>query len=207
MPQDSPEIPAFIREPYEELSRDLQNTYLKWKMYRQVFGPESNAIDFLDGHAPSFFLAVRDSFSSDLVISATRFTDPTKGTLTLSSIVKQLDKSSYSELTATLKSLQFEIVTLSAPIKKLRDNLVAHKDLKSAGASPQEPLPNVSWDQIDAVLGKLADALNAIQAHFSNSDTGYGDIITHGDADEVLRLMRLGAAAEAELIKADLAEE
>jgi len=209
MPQGSrsSEIPAFLRELYEELSQDLQNTYLKWKMYRQVFGPESNAIDFLDGHAPSFFLAVRDSFSADLVISVTRFTDSARGTLTLSSVVKHLEKSSHSDLVATLKSLQAEIVILSKPIKKWRDNLVAHRNLKSAGASPQEPLPNVSWDQIDAVLGKLADALNAIQVYFTNADTGYSDIITHGDGDEVLRLMRLGAEAEAAQIEADLADE
>lgn len=207
MPQISTEIPTFLLEPYEELSRDLQNTYLKWKMYRQLFGPESNAIEFLDDHAPSFFLAVRDSFLADLVISVTRFTDSTKGTLTLSSVVKHLEKSSYSNLVATLRSLQGGIVTLSKPIKKWRDNLVAHRTLKSAGASPQEPLPDVSWDQIDAVLDKLAEALNTIQANFTNAETGYADIITHGDGDEVLRLMRLGAEAEAAQIEADLSDE
>ncbi len=85
MSLSSKEIPGFLCEPYEELSRDLQYTYLKWKMYRQIFGPESNAIKFLDDHAPSFFLAVRDSFLADLVISVTRFTDTTRGTLTLNS--------------------------------------------------------------------------------------------------------------------------
>jgi hypothetical protein len=140
----------------------------------------ANAIDFLDNHAPSFFLAVRDSFLADLVISVTRFPDSTKGTPTLSSVVKHLEKSSHCDLVDTLWLLQGEIVTLSKPIKKWRHNLVAHRTLKFAGASPQEPLPDVSWDQIDAVLEKLVEALNAIQAYFTNAETGmrlYGSCV------------------------------
>ncbi len=206
MQDDSSEIPEFIREAYEELSRDLQTTYLKWKMYRQVFGPESDAITFLDDHAPSFFLAVRDSFVSDLVISVTRFTDKTKGTLTLTSIVKQLEKTAHASLAKKLDSLQTEIISKSEPLKAWRDNLVAHKSLKAVGATPEEPLPNVSWDHIDSLLEELSDTLNTIQDHFCQSETGYADIITHGDGNEVLRLMRLGADAEAAENKALLSD-
>lgn len=198
MTEQSLNIPEYIRESYEELSRDLQNTYLKWKMYRQIFGSGPDPLDFLDSHAPSFFLAVRDAFTTDLVISVARFTDKTKSTLTLSTIIKSIEKSTHSTLSASLKSRQEAIIMSSATIKQWRDNLMAHKSLKSVGVSPEQPLPDLTWDEIDAVLEQLAGALNAIQVHFCKSETGYADIITHGDADEVLRLMRLGAMAEAD---------
>ena len=83
----SQKIPDFIRDQYEELSCDLQNTYLKWMMYRQLFGGGSELLNFLDDRASSFFVAVQDSFITDLVVSVSRFTDTTKGTLTLGSII------------------------------------------------------------------------------------------------------------------------
>ena len=207
MPQNSKEIPKFIHEPYEELSQDLQNTYLKWKMFRQIFGPDSNAIDFLDDHAPSFFLAVHDSFISDFVISVSRFTDSTSRTLTLNYVVEQLEKSTYSNLVKKLRVLQNEIKTMSDPIKKWRHNLIAHRSLKSVGTSSSEPIPEVRWDQIEAILEKIAEALNTIKVYFTGTEIGYEDIITHGDGNEVLRLMRLGADAEAAQIKADLTDK
>ena len=136
-----------------------------------------------------------------LVVSITRFTDKSKGSLTLNSIIKQLEKSSATDLVAKLKESQKEIGIEAQPIKKWRDNLVAHRSLKSVGVKPQEPLPNVTWSQIDSILEKLAEALNEIHVHFCDSEIGYAEIITHGDGDEVIRLMRLGVQAEAEEFK------
>ena len=188
----SQKIPDIIRDQYEELSCDLQNTYLKWMMNRQLFGGGSELLNFLDDRAPSFFVAVQDSFITDLVVSVSRFTDRTPGTLSLGSIIKQLRKSCNSGLASELEELDKEIIEASKDVKTLRGDTVAHKGLSKLG----KPLPNVSWSDVDAILEKLARALNLIARHFLNSEIGYKDCITHGDAAEVVRLMRRGVAHE-----------
>ena len=188
----SQKIPDIIRDQYEELSCDLQNTYLKWMMNRQLFGGGSELLNFLDDRAPSFFVAVQDSFTADLVVSVRRFTDTRKGTLSLCSIIKQLKNNRYSDLASKLEKHRSEIAKVSSAVKIQRDNLFAHKSLSTL----ENPVPNVSWSEVDAILEGLARALNLIARHFLNSEIGYKDYITHGDAAEVVRLMRRGVAHE-----------
>lgn len=90
-----------------------------------------------------------NSLAEMLVIRVARLADKTKGTRSVSMLLK---RSNFAERTEPVEQAAENFLSLSAPVVKIRHEQVAHMRLGVLSSYPLEPLPNVVIRATEALI-------------------------------------------------------
>jgi hypothetical protein len=193
------QLPEQIRELYESRWREAAELHSVWIMLQQLFdGSTSNARIFRHTGI-AFFMMVRKAMRDSIILSVARLTDPpTTGGRQNASLPALLDKIRDCDaptLVERLDALMTEIHELATPIRARRNRELAHADLETT-LMKRDPVPGVGFSLLDELSKKIAEFLNAIDLHFTKSETRFDNPMMLGDAKTLLSY--LGRALDVE---------
>ena len=179
---------------FYELWRETVSLHWKWVEYRQLYGTNESRIELLNRAAPQFFRMVQDVLWEDIVLHVARLMDKRKGTLGIQKLPNLVKGEAAKK---DVQNLVNEAGSKSKFCKDWRNRHIAHRNLALA-TNPQsvEPLETASREKMAEALDSIAAVLNAVSAHFRDSETSFHHIvITHG-AEELLCVLDSGVRAE-----------
>ncbi len=157
---------------YHALWKELSWLYSKWDEYEVLFGTKPSRIELMNNAAPRFFRMVQDSLWEETILHIARLTDSKE-----SCGKKNLSIQGLPDLICDNK-LKGEINTLIDEARKQaefcrdwRNRRIAHRDLKLAIEEGIEPLMPASRKKVKDALKAIAEVLNSVTKHYSNSTT------------------------------------
>ena len=83
-----------------------------------------------------------------------------------------------------------------AIFREWRNKKLAHLDLVTAMKSAPNPIPGVSRQMVEDALKTLRHYLNAIEAHYNDSEVGYEDFLMSSDGEALVAVLRAGLRYE-----------
>jgi AbiU2 len=190
-------IPSQIDGIYLELQREIVWLHARWKIYRQLFGTSEKRINLLNESAASAFYVFQEVLFDEVQIALSKLTDPprtlTKENLSLEQLQLRIEAEAPSELADTLRSLLDTIHTKCRAFRAHRNRRLAHLDLETAVRSGARPLPPVSRQMIEEALADIRAYMNAVEAHYNDSEMGYEHFAMRGgDGDALIWLLANG---------------
>ena len=210
-----------LGELFHALSNELQWMYWKWCQYRTLFGDKPSRVDRLNEAAPLFFRLVQDVFFEETVLGIARLVGPpstmNKPNLSVTRLREKisgayvalkmqsqegkapaepsLDQQA-AKLATEVASLVEKAETSAVFVKDWRNRHLAHRDLSLALKHQAMPLPAVSRKNVEDSLAAIAHLLNHIESAFCRATTSYRNSPLHGDAEDLLYVIRDGLAHE-----------
>jgi hypothetical protein len=203
MPSNYSGLPNEIREVFSHLSEDMVWLHAKLKVFRELFAkPEDRAVI---REAASFAaMVIEDSMLSDIIITVCRMIEGGKPpgepetpagrekSLSLTHLLKLLsDSNTDIELVQRCNARYRELVGLLRPLKKLRNKVVAHRDLKTVLAGLPIQIP-FDPPELDKIAAELADIMNEIDAYFTDSSTAFVAPFGVGSGDTLIHFLKRG---------------
>jgi hypothetical protein len=122
--------------------------------------------------------------------------DASKGVLTIRNLPKLIDDANARR---AVQKLVDEAISKSEFCKDLRDRHIAHRSLALA-TNPKSvrPLKSGSRKQVDSALDGIVAVLNAVSAHYQDSETFFRPNSGPGGAVSLLYVLDSGVRADAE---------
>lgn len=184
-----------LGELFHALRNELQWIYWKWCQYRILFGAKPSRVDYLNEAAPLFFYLVQDVFFEDTLLAISRLVGPPSsvGKPNLS-VTRLPDKISNTKLASEVNRLVEDAKASADFAKDWRNRHLAHRDLTLALKHPAMPLPAVNRKNVEDSLAAVATLLNHIESAFCHATTSYRNSPLHGDAEDLLYIIRDGLA-------------
>jgi AbiU2 len=188
-------LPSNLQPMFDRLHDDLVGLYVRWQMYRQLFGTNEQRIALLNTIAPSFFGTVHLVLLDDVMSGIARMTDNLetcgKNNLVLRRLIAQLDSATHVSLIGELSAKLAVVESTCAPIREIRHKRLAHRDYQTAIAPTTNPLPAITREVVEKALAAIADLMNAFQFPFTNDTIRYSETITAlGDGNSLVRSLR-----------------
>jgi AbiU2 len=172
---------------YTELANGASRIQVKWKLYKQLYLGSVERIELINKAADWFFRVVQGALVGDVLLHIARLTDSERIRGRQNLTIRQLPAVVPDSVKADVAAPQTAVIAASKPIREWRNRRGAHTDL--ATAIYDEPLPDITIDQVETVLASLRALLNWIEQHYWNAPTKYEEIGTPpGDADACLLL-------------------
>jgi hypothetical protein len=112
--------------------------------------------------------------------------------LTLATLVEEIATVNQSELTMQLQSLLAVFHSNSSAIRDRRNKRIAHLDYETSLQRANPPLPGPSRKEIEEVLAALREFMNAIAAHFGDTQIYYQASAPDAAADALLFVLKCG---------------
>ena len=182
---------------FDVLRYDVVLAFASWALYKQLY-TDPERVRVLHQAAPYFSNLLGFTHRLDVVLQLARLVDkPDTGgrdNLTLQRLPLLVTEPGLrSRVTSVVKSA---CIACQGPID-WRNRRLAHRDLPLALAAADEPLPEISGDDIDSALRSFADVLNLIEAHFDNGVTTAYEFMNQGrEADGLFYLLERGLEAD-----------
>lgn len=166
-----------------------------WLVFEQLFRQSPSQIDLLNRSAGFFFLVVQDALATDIQLTLSKLADPAKtrenDNATVEHLLNEIGPFCAPKAASNLQRLCQRFKHACAPVRRRRNKLIAHSDRDIALSKVVAP-PNVTVAQINQALKALADFMNAVQAHFEDSETAYEHFGMRGaGADDLVSLLRM----------------
>jgi hypothetical protein len=188
------------------LWNDISLLHMNWNAYRDLFASDVETIDLLNSIAPVFFAMSERTIRRDTLLRICRIMDPANfagdESKPNASLTQLFDRVSGEMSEQVLEEIQLglsELLTLSKPIRDLRNKRYAHSDLEVVLELRDEPLPGVSRALIEDVLAGIRNLFNTIQAQFNKSHTSFENVVTSQSTKTLLfHLQRAMAFQEIE---------
>jgi hypothetical protein len=199
-------IPLQISELYDLLQTEVVWMHGRWACYRQLFAASDRRIDLLNECASAFFFIIQDVLLDEIQVSLSKLTDPASSlggkypNLSLEQLQAQLDAHGDAHLAAANRKTLDLLHTQCQVFREWRNKKLAHLDLATAKKSSPNPIPGVSRQMIEDALKTLREYLNAIEAHYNDSEMGYEQFLMSSDGDALVGVLREGLRYE-ELMK------
>jgi hypothetical protein len=169
----------------------------KWSEYVELFGTKESRIVLLNQTAPLFFRIVQDSMWENVLLNIARLTDPPKSQGKYNLTIRRLEEViDHSETKATVQSLTKEALNASAFCRDWRNRHIAHQDLLLALEQDAKPLEEASRQKVREALKALESVLNAVSAHYLDSQTSFKFYSAHVGAMSLLYHLDYGLKAE-----------
>jgi hypothetical protein len=175
------------------LSTDLTWLFVRWKQYVQLFATKESRLDLMNRAAPFFFGVIQRVLWEETLLGIARLTGPqsTAGKQNLS--LRRLPSLIGDDgLRAKIEERLEVVKDKTSFALDWRHRHIAHRDLSLLQDKKAEPLAVASKQAVDDALDSMADVLNAIDKHFSNSSTAYWMTLTTWGAEELLFTIRDG---------------
>lgn len=167
-----------LKDPLEALRNDLHNLAVRIQYYRELFVEDSSRVDLLNQTASTFFHVVQQALFREIVVRFSSATDRAKTggnhNLSLPFIVEKIEElqlSESSELIITLREKLSLIRNGVVQIRKIRDKIVAHRDLEHALRKDSEL--GASIKEVEDTYKQVGYFMNDIELFFTNSTHGY----------------------------------
>jgi len=186
-------MPDDLQKDFQTLHNDFANLYVRWNMYREIFGTNERRTNLLNETAPSFFGTVQRVLLDDVLGGIARMTDKSasQDNLTLRRLLEELDDNTHKALKDELLKRLSQVDSACADIRIIRHKRLAHRDYKHAVAPDENPLPGISRRTVGAAMSAIADFMNSFQFPFTETQIGYENSIAGpGDATSLLSALR-----------------
>jgi hypothetical protein len=181
---------------YDALYNDVVWVHMRWAQYRLLYGTKPERIDLLNRAAPLFFWIIGDMGFEQTLLDISRLTDPaTMGSHQNLSILALPESVSDHELRKTLTALVEVARRKSQFAREWRNRQIAHRDLDLA-LRRASPLPGASREAVEGALGAIDAVLNAVSGRYLDGETEFKPLGQHGDATQLLLILRDGVRAE-----------
>lgn len=166
-----------------------------WLVFEQLFRQSPEQINLLNRSAGFFFLVIQDVLATDIQLTLSKLADPGKtfgkNNASIEHLLNEIEPFCTPETAGNLRRLSQRFKDACVPVQKRRNKLIAHTDRDIALNKVAAP-PDVNVTQITEALKALADFMNAVQAHFENSETGYEHFGMRGaGAEDLVWLLRM----------------
>lgn len=165
-------LPEQIRRIFGRLFEDVCSLNQKWSLYSKLFlDPEAAVL--LDGVARRAFNVIRESLINDMVMLLGRLCDPA------------IDGHGN-------KNVSFEALLVKAPqlgglkqkiddfdalwrpiIRKHRDKLIAHNDLRARISPRAKPIPGIPRSQVDKMVEAANEILNYVVQQYESTEIAF----------------------------------
>jgi hypothetical protein len=159
---------------YSALWQEVSWLNFKWTEYVELFGTKPSRIQLLNKAAPAFFRIVQDSLWEDTIIHIARLTDPPKSAgkenLTVQALSPLIADPQITKNVADLVQMAIEA---SDFCRDWRNRHIAHRDLKLSSEEGATPLKSASREKMKQAIQSIADVLNAVSLHYSESTTAF----------------------------------
>src|SRR5271157_5696642 len=176
-----PELPEEHRPIFQALCQDLAMLHLKWDTYLTLFGPTGDAgvLSNIDG----FLRTIEDSLRADMIMTICRLSDPEKSmgkdNLTFSRLPQHFPR--ITDLAARVEVFN----GACEPLRRQRDKLVAHNDLRTRLKPMENPLPGIGRAHIDQILSRADGILNHVLRHHADAEMWFVPHLIGGAKDLV----------------------
>ena len=183
-------LPVELADVFEELHQQISWLHANWLIFEQLFATGEERVELLNEFAPIFFRLCQDSFSDNVILSIARLTDPPKSagkdTLSFEQLIAKVDSAKYPDLRSTLSQQFTDLKTSCQSIRNVRNRRLAHNDLLIALSLDPNPLPDILKDEVDDILRRIRELMNAVWAYFNpDSELGY-DVIMPNDGEAIV---------------------
>ncbi len=186
---------------YSALCQEVSLMHLEWNEYVELFGTKPERIILLNETAPWFFRMLQDELWEMSLLHLARITD----------FENSLGKQDWSNLTVRVLPTLISDARLKEEVTKLvneaikhtdfcrdwRNRHIAHRDRKLALGQATTPLADGSRAQVSTALKAVAAVLNALDGHYSQSETRFDLGASHGGALSLLDVIAIGSRARA----------
>jgi hypothetical protein len=183
-------LPADCAELFHELDTDVTALHLNWQDYRSLYGTSPERIELLNWAAHSFFGLLDQTMRHDILLRIARLTDlPSIGGHTNSSLpqlVVRLRPHLQPAESADLQAKLDDLLAYCAPVRDLRNRLLAHDDLATALHYHSDPLPGTSRAHIEGALERIRTLLNQVNLLYQRSITYYQKVIAAGTGEDLI---------------------
>ncbi|GLR90887.1 hypothetical protein [Bradyrhizobium iriomotense] len=159
---------------YSALWQELAVLHLYWAEYKELFGTKPSRIDLMNQAAPAFFHMLQEELWDSRLMHLARITDSPKSlgkdNLTIRNLPGLIDDAA---LKAKITTLVDQALGATKFCRDWRNRHIGHIDLALATGAPATPLAPASRKQVNDALKAIADVMNALDAHYFDSETGY----------------------------------
>jgi hypothetical protein len=190
-------FPTHVAELYKPLWRQVAWLFAKWQTYPRLFGTSEDDIKVLNRAAGSFAALIQNVLVGDLLLTASRLTDP-KGSglrtnLSLETLVHAIETDKYAQLREEAEEQLADAYAKTSFAREWRNRQIAHLDLRTELRSCADSLSPYTRGQVQDALDAIAAVLNTLNAAFSGSTTFFGDFIDGpGTAGALIKHLRNG---------------
>lgn len=153
------------------LWQELAWLYEKWAEYVVLYGTKPSRIDLLNRAAPLFFRVIQDILWEDMILHIARLTDPPKSSGKATLTIRRLpDLVKDGNTAQALRGLINIAIQSSEFCRDWRNRHIAHRDLNLALEKEIVPLKRASRKKIKEALNSIAEVLNAVSQHYTDSE-------------------------------------
>jgi hypothetical protein len=193
-------IPAQFIAIYDELRSEITWLHGRWLTHRELFAESPKRIELLNEAAGTFFYIIQEVLLDEVQVCLSKLTDPASSgkhdNLSLEQLQWQLNNHGDPALTARCRLLLDKIHSQCQVFRVRRHKTLAHLDLPTAMKQLPQPLPGVSRQMIGDALETVRDYMNAIEAHYNDSEWGYEHFILNHGSGALLATLRAGLRYE-----------
>lgn len=178
---------------YSALWQELAVLYLYWAEYKELFGTKPSRINLMNDAAPAFFHMLQEELWDSRLMHLARITDSPKSlgkdNLTIRNLPSLIDDAPLKAKVIALVDIALDATTFC---RDWRNRRIGHLDLALATGAPATPLAEASRKQVNDALKAIADVMNALDAHYFDSETSYDRPIRINGALEFLFVLNDG---------------
>ncbi len=172
---------------FHALWQEVAWLYTKWGEYEALYGTKEGRIDLMNRSAPRLFKIIQDSLWEEILLHIVRLTDPPEtGKKENLSIQRLLLLEPDGSLRHALEEKINTAKEKSDFCRDWRNRRIAHRDLHLALETGLHPLQPASRKAVKEALSSLADVLNTVTLHYSDSTTFFDVPSGYGGAESLL---------------------
>jgi hypothetical protein len=185
---------------FDALWQDVVWLHRKWGDYIELFGSKETRVEIMNRAAPQFFQMIQGVLWEATLLHIARLTDRStspgrKQNLTIQNLTQLVDDPDTRE---TVTALVDKAITASEFCRDWRNRHIAHRDLDLATNKSAAPLEGASRRQVVQALKAIADALHAVEYHYTESETHFEGVHPAGGAVSLLCVLDDGLRAQAD---------
>jgi hypothetical protein len=159
---------------FSALWQQLSILCLYWAEYNELFGKKPSRVELMNHAAPSFFHMLQVELWESRLLHIARITDASatggKTNLTIRNFANLISDAATKTKVADLVEIAIKATDFC---RDWRNRHIGHTDLKLATGEPAAPLADASRKQVTDALRAIADVMNAVELHYSDSETAY----------------------------------
>ncbi len=186
---------------FNALWQEVASLHMKWAEFVEMYGSKLSRVELLNQAAPQFFRMIQDALWEEILLHIARLTDEprslnrkAKANLTIRNLPEFISDITTKNAVAAL----LDVATTKAGFcRDWRNRHIAHRDLSLALNNSAVPLEKASRKQVGEALSAIAAVLNAVDAHYTDSETRFDVSSSIGGAVSLLYVLDDGVRAQA----------
>lgn len=186
------EFPKPLKVLYDDLYTEVSLLHARWELYRTLYGTSEKRLALLRASADQCFALLHHILLEDLQICLGRLSDPaisgSDKNLSLALLIDSARHNGDADLADRLSAIHTRFIDKCRVMRKRRNKLVAHRDLKTVSRG-SNGLPGFSRQDVENVIKEIRVFMNEIEQHYLGSTVLFEKVLLPtGPEALVLRL-------------------